>query len=343
MGKKAKGSEEKNQIKILVTGATGFVGSVLVPRLITKFRPETISVFIMPGEKIPDGWKDKHFHIIRGNIIDRKSVLEACRDHTHVIHLAGMISYWKRDKAHLIDVNVRGVKHIVEACLRYRVQKLIHISSVGAIGFNKKGRYANETSPFNWPPGFIYMSSKYQGQQIVENAARLKKLPATILNPASIMGPGDPDINTPHNQLYKAIYTKIFFGSFSGGLAIVDVRDLTSIIIKSLEKEARGEKYLIVGANTTYQKIIKTIGKYAGKKVYPFRLPSFLFTTGGLIFEFVSLLTKKKPLLTHAYGKLSGWYTYYSNEKSINEFSHTYTDIKKTIQDSCNYFEKNFL
>jgi nucleoside-diphosphate-sugar epimerase len=177
----------------------------------------------------------------------------------------------------------------------------------------------------------------------VESAARTKKLPATILNPASIMGPGDPNINSPHNQLYKAIYKKFFFGSFSGGLAIVDVRDLTAIILKSLKKEARGEKYLIVGANTTYQEILKAIGKYAGQKVYPVRLPAFLLTAGGLILEMISVFSGRRPLLTQAYGKLSGWYTYYSNEKSRNAFSHEYINLEKTIQDSCIYFKKTFM
>lgn len=343
MGKRAKGPEEKNLIKILITGATGFVGSVLIPQLTNKYDVKNISVFILPEEKIPDSWGDKNLTTIRGNIIDKESVINACRDHTHVIHLAGLISYRKRDKSRLENVNVQGVANIVDACLKHRIQKLIHISSVGAIGFYKKGQYASEDTPFNWPTGFVYMDTKHRGQLIVENAARTKNLPATILNPASIMGPGDPDINTPHNQLYKSIYNNHFFGSFSGGLAIVDVRDLTSIILKSIQKEARGEKYLIVGANTTYQKIIKTIGKYAGKKVYPLRLPSFLVTTGGLILESVSLLTGKKPLLTKAYGKLSGWNTYYSNEKSKKEFSHKYFNIEKTIHDSCIYFEKTFL
>ncbi len=157
------------------------------------------------------------------------------------------------------------------------------------------------------------------------------------------MGPGDPDLSTPHNQLYNTIYKRKLLGSFSGGLAVVDVRDLVDIIIKSIETDKDGEKYLVVGANVEYSHVLKTIAKHASKKVYPFPLPSFLLSVAGGILELISYITNKRPLLTYAYGKLSGWKTYYSNEKSIKDFNHDYIPFEKTIEDSCRYFEKNFL
>jgi dihydroflavonol-4-reductase len=187
------------------------------------------------------------------------------------------------------------------------------------------------------------MTSKHQGEKIVENAVKQKGLQAIILNSASIMGPGDPNIHSPHNQIYNTIYKKMLFGAFPGGLAVVDVRDLVAIIIKALKRGKIGEKYLIVGANLTYQNIIKLIGKYAKHRVYPIRLPSFLSTAVGSVLEVISCFNKKRPLLTKTYGRLSGWYTYYSNEKSKKEFFHSYINFEKTIQDTCSYFEKNFL
>lgn len=330
-------------MKILVTGATGFVGSVLMPELIKKFGVKSISAFVLPGDKVPLSWVNQDIKIFYGDISDRNSVWKACKGQSHVIHLAGLISYWKRDREELEKVNRDGVRCIVEACLGCNVKRLIHVSSVGAIGFYKNGKLANENTAFNWPSNFYYMTSKYQGQRIVEKAMREKRLQAIILNSASIMGPGDQNIHTPHNELYKTIYKKTLFGSFPGGLAVVDVRDLVAIIIKSLEQGKIGEKYLIVGANLPYQNVIKIIGKYAKRKVFPLRFPSFLITAGGFMLETISLLSKKKPLLTYAYGRLSGWYTYYSNEKSRKAFSHSYINIEKTIQDTCSYFEHSFL
>ena len=329
-------------MKILVTGTTGFVGTVLLPRLIEKHGDAAITAFVLPGDPVPDTWQSLGIRVIRGDITDPEAVERAVPGHTHILHLAGFISYWKYHQDLLRAVNVDGVAHLVKASLKNRVQRFVHISSVGAIGFHEDGTPADETVPFNWPSNFYYMVTKYQGQRVVEEAVK-QGLPAVILNPASIMGPGDPGPETPHNQLYRRIYTSTLFGSFSGGLAIVDVRDLVTLIIKAMDTGDPGEKYLAVGANISYRHVIRTVGKYAKRRVYPFPLPAPLFSATGLLLEGISAVTRKQPLLTMAYGRLSGWETYYDGEKSRRVFNHEYIDFEETIRDSCEYFEERFI
>jgi dihydroflavonol-4-reductase len=331
-------------MKILVTGATGFVGNVLLKELPNSFPEAQISVFVLPDDPFKRSLSRlKDLRIFEGDITDTDDVSNAVRGHTHVIHLAGLISYSKKDKKKLMDVNVTGVKNIVDACSQNRILKLIHISSVGACGFYKDGRLADEETPFNWPQNFHYMVSKHEGQKIGEKACKEDGLSTVILLPASIMGPGDPNIATPHNQLYDRMYKKGLFGCFSGGLAVVDVRDLVEMIIKALKSQVRCKKYLVVGANVKYSEVVRAIAKYANKLVYPFPVPAFLLSAVGGILEFIGTITKRKPLLTSAYGKLSGWTVYYSNKKSRREFDHEYRPFDKTIADSCRYFEENFL
>jgi dihydroflavonol-4-reductase len=330
-------------MRILVTGATGFVGSVLVPELVRNFGPDSVSAYVLPGDRIPESWKDEKVRVVYGDITDGKRVLEAAQGQTHVIHLAGLISYWRRDFSRLMRVNWQGVRAVVAACLRADVRRLVYVSSVGAIGFRKCGELIDEATPFNWPPYFHYTTSKYLGQKIVEEAARMKGLNAIIFNPASIMGPGDPVLETPHNQLYARVYGGRMFGSFKGGLGVVDVRDVSAAVIKGLDRGRAGEKYLLVGANLYYPDVLRLIGKHARRPVYPFPVPASLLSAAGLSLELVSHLTRKKPLLTYAYGRLSGWTTFYSNEKSRRDFSHEYITIEETIRDSCRYFEKAFM
>ena len=336
-------------MRILVTGATGFVGNTLLPKLQEVFSNAEVTALVLPGDNFKDTLSvHEQLRIIEGDITDKKEMQDALKGHSHVIHLAGLISYWNRDHEILMAVNKAGVENIVEGCLEHDISKLIHISSVGAYGFNKDGRLADEETQFNWPGYFGYMVSKYEGQKIVEQAIRDKQLNAVILNPASIMGPGDPNPSTPHNQLYHRIYKGTLIGCFAGGLAVVDVRDLVGIIIKALNSDAldsdiNGKKYLIVGANVKYTQVVKAIARYAGKKTYPFPVPSFLLSVLGTFLERMSSVTQQRPLLTRAYGKLSGWKTYYSNEKSKKCFNHNYIPFEQTIKDSCRYFEKNFL
>jgi hypothetical protein len=123
---------------------------------------------------------------------------------------------------------------------------------------------------------------------------------------------------------------------------VVDVRDAVSLIIKGLDQGAAGEKYLLVGANLRYPDVLRLIGKFARRRVYPLRVPALLLSSAGLMLELLSLLTRKMPLLTYAYGRLSGWTVFYSNEKSRREFRHDYIPIEETIRDGCRFFEKTF-
>lgn len=324
--------------RILVTGATGFVGSVLVPELVGRAGVENVSAFALPGDRIPGTWAGIPVRVYRGDIADASAVRDAVSGHSHIIHLAGLISYWRGDLDRLRRVNRDGTEAVVEACLAHGVKRLVHISSMGAIGFHRDGSPADEETPFNWPPNLYYMLTKHEGQEIVEAAVRERGLPAIILNPASIMGPGDHNPNTPHNKLTRSICRGRLFGSFAGGLSVVDVRDLVAIILKALDRGRIGEKYLVVGANLRYPEVIRLISRACGRRAFPFPIPAPLVTAAGGLLELSSRATGRRPLLTSAYGRLSGWEAYASNAKGRAEFDHDYFPVEKTIADGWEYF-----
>lgn len=330
-------------MKVLVTGATGFVGSVLMPDLVGKYGKESVSALVLPGDPLPRPWRDSGVRLFEGDIRDRSSVARAVENHTHVVHLAGIISYWKGDTDRLEEVNVGGTRAVVEACLSARVRRLIHVSSVGAVGFDGTGRPADESTPFNWPRDILYMVSKRRGQDLVEQAFREKGLPAVVLNPASIMGPGDHNPRTPHNELYRRISRGRLFGSFSGGLSVVDVRDLVAVILKALEGRGRdGQSYLVVGANLPYRQVLRLIAGACGRPVAPLPIPAPVLTAAGRVLEGVSRLTGRRPLLTAAYGRLSGWTAYYDSAKSRSEFGHDYLPVERTVRDGWEYHCRAF-
>jgi len=331
-------------VRVLVTGATGFVGSVLMPELESRFGADSLSAYVLPGDAIPAAWAGLGVRTYAGDIGDLDAVRKAVDGHSHVIHLAGFISYWKGDSDRLRLVNEDGTRSIVEASLGAGIERFIHISSVGAIGFHRDGSPADETTPFNWPSEILYMASKRRGQDIVESAVRERGLRAVILNPASIMGPGDHNPGTPHNELYRRISRGPLFGSFAGGLAIVDVRDLAAVILKALEGRGRdGESYLVAGANLPYREVIRRISRACGRRAFPFPIPAPLLVAAGHILERAARKTGRRPLLTAAYGRLSGWTAYSDNSKGRREFGHTYMDPDMTIRDGWEYYRDTFI
>jgi dihydroflavonol-4-reductase len=330
-------------VNILVTGSSGFVGRRLVERLIDSRPGDKIAAFLLPSEAVPEPFAGK-VEILRGDLRDPVAVRRAIEGRDLVFHVAGFISYWILDSGIMKDVNVGGVKAIVDACLEFKVKRLIHVSSVGAVGFHPDGSPADEDTPFNWPESLGYMTTKRDGQKIVQDAVRERGLDAVIVNPASVMGPGDPVPGTAHNRLYADMYAKpFFFGTFGGGLAVVDVRDLVETILAAADKGGKGQAYLSVGANVPYSRVLELMARSAGKRFIPFVAPSFALVAAGWMAETISRLTRKRPLITVAYGRLSSWTAYYSNEKSRRELGVAYRPLEETIADGCGYYERTFL
>lgn len=330
-------------MNILVTGSTGFVGRCLVRRLLETRPGDRISAFLLPAEPVPEEFEGQ-VEILRGDLRDASSVSAAVSGKDLVFHIAGYISYWRLDAQIMEAVNVGGVRAVVEACLARGVRRLVHVSSVGAIGFRPDGELATEDEPFNWPEDFGYMTTKRDGQRVVMDAVRERGLDAVVVNPASIMGPGDPVAGSAHNRLYGNMYkSPFFFGTFAGGLAVVDVRDLVEVILAAAERGRKGESYLAVGANIPYERVLEVMARKAGKRFVPFAVPPFLLVAAGAAAELASLVTRKRPLITVAYGRLSGWTAYYSSEKSRNELGASYRSLEETIGDACEYYEKAFL
>ena len=116
-------------MRVLVTGATGFVGAVLMPELVRRYGAAAVDAFVLPGDTIPATWRDAGVRTSEGDIADPAAVRAAVDGHSHVVHLAGFISYWKGDEEKLKAVNEDGVRSVVEASLAAGVERLIHVSS----------------------------------------------------------------------------------------------------------------------------------------------------------------------------------------------------------------------
>jgi len=214
---------------VLVTGASGFVGSWLVRELVK--RGEEVRVLCRPQSRLEDleGLDiQKRF----GDVTDPESLREAVTGTDTVFHLAGVVGYSRAMRAQMEAVNVRGTKNVVEA-MRFAPQaKLVYMSSVVAVGASFDGVPLNENSPFNLHRLDLgYFETKLAAEEVVREACRRGKLHAVMLNPSTIYGPADAKKGSRKTQL-KVAQGKFPFYT-SGGVSIVSVHDVVAAVLRA--------------------------------------------------------------------------------------------------------------
>ncbi len=329
-------------MKVLVTGATGFVGRAVVENLLRLSPAAEMTLMLQKDDLLPAAWADTGLRVQRGDVGERDAVMRAVEGQEVVLHLAGLVSHRRRDRDALIRTNVIGARHIAEACLHYNVRRLVHVSSVGAVGMRTDGVPADEKTSYNWPGGFVYMESKRDGQLEVLRSVEDKGLNAVVLNPASIMGPGDPRADSAHNRLYRLVHTSPVLPCFAGGLGVVDVRDVAGMILALIEKGQPGRCYIACGANVTYHEVLTAIAREFGQRRRIFCLPGWMLAAAGAVLEHAGDLLGLPAVLTESYGRLSGWHCYYDNRQSCTELNWRYIPFERTIADGCRFWLDNY-
>jgi dihydroflavonol-4-reductase len=324
-------------LRILVTGATGFVGSVLLPKLVERHGASGLRCLVLPGEMPGTDNHWRSVEVCRGDITDAAAVAVAVRGCEVVLHLAGLISYRQSDRARLFRINAEGAAKVAGACARAGVRRLVHVSSTGATGFCREGGPATASTPFNWPSAFHYMTSKREGQESVRRIAAASGLEVVTVIPAAIMGPGDANPTTPHNRLYALVRSSPVLPTFTGGTSIVDVRDVADAILRGIDAKVEPEPFLLAGANRRYSDVLRQIAAGMGRRVRLVSVPAPIAAGAGFLFE--AARVSSAPI-TYAYGLMSGWRCYHDGSHGRLLLGHQYRSFDATILDDCRFFSE---
>lgn len=320
-------------MRILVTGAGGFVGTVLVPLLADRYGRASVRLFALPGERLPEDPPWPELPVFRGDVRELESLKPAVSGCDVVLNLAGLISYRLVDRHRLFAVNVEGAANVARACIGAGVSRLVHVSSTGAVGFRPDRVPADEATPCNWPGIFHYMASKHAGQESVLRLCREHGLDVLVLNPAAIMGPGDRNPRSAHNRLYSMVSRARVMPTFTGGLAVVDVRDVAEAIAAAIAARPPDKPCLLVGANIRYSQVLRRIAAALGRQLSLIPVPSPLLAGVGLLLE-----PLPAPPLTLAYGLMSGWHCYYDGSRAAVNLGLRYRSFTTTVADACRYY-----
>jgi dihydroflavonol-4-reductase len=319
---------------ILVTGGTGFLGAYIIKNLVEKgysvraIRRENsrLPFFIPAGILQKVEW-------VEGDVLDVMSLEDAMDGVDAVIHSAAKVSFLPGEKAEMLQVNIEGTANVVNMALDKNIRRLIHISSVAALGRTTIGETVTEDR--QWQDSQMntnYAISKYRSELEVWRGMA-EGLEAAILNPSTIIGYGD--WNNSSCALFKSIYKE--FPYYSNGInGFVYVEDVAEVTVQLLETAITMERFIVNGDNWSFRQLFNSIADGFHKK-HPHRNATPLMAAiAWRLDKLKSVLTGKRSILSKESARIAQTKTYFDNRK-IQSFlpGFSFTALDEAIKSSC--------
>lgn len=319
---------------VIVTGATGLLGS----SIIQKFASVGIDViaFRRKNSEIPPLSDSTKIRWIECDVMDINALTENISKGATVIHAAAFVSFDPRSRDLLFKTNVEGTANVVNCCLTQQA-KLIHISSVAALGRQKGVLQVDEGAL--WVDSSLnssYGESKHQAELEVYRGME-EGLHATIVCPSFILAGANWDQSSA--QVFKYVWQERKF--YSGGFAnYVDVRDVSEVILRIYQQHdrLRGERIIASAGSISYHELFIQIAKHLSKRPPTTKINNALLHTFASLEEIRCFLTGSTPLITRESVKSAGEKFIYSNRKSIDLLAMKYFSLPETLQFCCEHY-----
>lgn len=321
---------------ILVTGGTGLVGSELLRQLIVQGKAvraiyrSNISTHLSAEENKKVDW-------VKGDINDILSLEDAMNGVEQVYHCAAIVSFDPKKREELFRTNVEGTANVVNACLTANVKKLVHVSSVSALGRIRKGETITEKSQWSEETNnSAYGKSKYYAELEVYRGIA-EGLKAAVVNPTIILGPAN--WNDGSSALFKKAYEE--FPWYTNGVTgFVDVRDTVTAMIQLMGSDISGEKFILSGENRSYKEMLTMAANAFGKKPPQREAKKWMGEIIWRLDKLKSILTGSNPLLTKETTRTAQTKVYFDNSKILKALpGFHFRKIEDTVKDTCAMYE----
>jgi len=320
---------------ILITGGTGFIGSNLSAQL------SSLGCNVRILRRQSSDLRAVHGIIAEhciGDLRDRASVQRAMGGCDTVFHTAAIVTFARSKKKLQHEVNVIGTRNVVDACLETNVERLIHTSSVAAVGHPCEGELATETTPFNWGMQSGYKLSKYLAEQEVLSGVA-KGLNAVIVNPSVVIG--ERDIHMHGGQLIREVRRGLVPFYIDGGMNVVYVGDVVKGHILAAQNGRKGERYILSGHNMTHREIFRRTAELIGGQSPRMKLPISMLRFGAGVVEAVCNVVGIEPLISSDLVAGAGLYNWFSNDKARDELGFGVTPFDETILAAYKWYVQN--
>ena len=313
---------------ILVTGGSGLVGTELIQQLLAQ-ENKVKAIY----NSTPPSITHKDLTNVKCDILDTIALEEAMQNVSHLYHCAAIVSFNKKNKDKLFKVNIEGTANVVNAALDAGVQKMVHVSSVSALGRIRENEIVTEK--MNWTEessNSQYGKSKYLGELEVWRGIG-EGLQAVIVNPSIILGGNDWSKGSA--EIFRSVY-KEFPWYTEGITGVVDVKDVARAMILLMNSEINKERFILNAENLSYKEIFTAIANCFGKKAPQKKVSSLIAAMVWRWEAIKSMFTGKDALVTKETARTALAKVYFDNTKIVHALpGFTFTPINETIANTC--------
>ncbi|MET0594370.1 MAG: NAD-dependent epimerase/dehydratase family protein, partial [Polyangiaceae bacterium] len=251
--------------QVLVTGGTGFVGSRLVRELVR--RGDRVKVLARPGSsrRALQGIDPTRFEVVEGDVTIGHTVYRALAGCDRLYHVAAEFKIWDRRPSKILDAGGLATRETLLAAKARGLSKIVVTSSTTAVGATREPIEMDESFPFNRENSAPYVEAKRAGENVALEMAAAG-LPVVVVNPATILGPGDYKPTPSGDLVLTFLRWNMPFGFpyTPGGFAVVDVDDVVNGHIGAMERGRIGERYILGGTNATVEQVLTTLAEITG-------------------------------------------------------------------------------
>jgi dihydroflavonol-4-reductase len=322
----------------LVTGATGFVGSAVARALAA--RGHRLRLLTRPSSDRRN-LQGLDAEVVTGDLTDQDSLARAAAGCRYVVHVAADYRFWVPDPDAMLRANVDGAVAMIRAAARAGADRIVHCSSVAALGQIGDGTPADELTPANEADFIgIYKRSKYLAEKAVLELAVREGLPVVVVNPAAPVGPRDIKPTPTGKMILDAAAGRVP-AYIDTGLNIVHVDDVAEGHVLALEKGKVGERYILGGENMLLKDILGLVAAVVHRRPPSICLPEAVVWPAAFVMEKLAKLTGIPPMMTRDHLKMARKKMFYTSAKATAELGYQPRPVRMAVEDAVAWFRAN--
>jgi dihydroflavonol-4-reductase len=324
-----------NKDKVLVTGASGFVGSAVARKLIEA----DFSVRALVRDASPRAHlAGLDLDFLEGDLRDRNSVSRAMAGVRYVFHVAADYRLWARDRSEIFATNVEGTRNLMEEAMRAHVERVIYTSSVATLAVRSDGTVSDERMPLREEQGIgAYKRSKIAAERLVEAMVAERGLPAVIVNPSTPIGPRDVRPTPTGRIIIEAARGRIP-AFINTGLNLVHVDDVASGHLAALHLGKIGERYILGGQDVLFSQMLRDIADLVGRRAARVRLPWRALMPVAFVAEAMANVTGREPFATLDGVRMAKYRMFFASTKAEQELGYRSRPYAEGIESAIRWF-----